>query len=218
LPQPSIQGHSIVLIGDFNPKIFQPMWFGVENLLRQREADGANIEIVHPEVVIFSLEWLRLEVTRERFSASTTLEAYDEVIRDLVIGTFKLLRHTPLRKLGINREMHFMIESEEKWHKIGDTLAPKVPWADLLKNPGMRALVMEEAERRDGLKGYIRVNVEPSTRIHPGVFLRINDHYEAEDQKTVVGADHMTQLLEYNWSDSYHRSKDIIHNLLKRLL
>lgn len=216
--QPSIQGHSIVLVGDFNPKIFQPLWFGSEELLRKREADGANIEIVHPEVVIFTLDWLRLEVTRERFSASTTLEAYDEVVRDLVLGTFKLLRHTPLRKLGINREMHFMIASEDQWHKVGHTLAPKTTWEGLLENPGMRAVVMEEAKRRDGLKGYIRVYVEPSTKIYPGVFLRVNDHFEAEDPKNVVGADQMTELLENHWSNSYSRSKHIIYTLLERLL
>ena len=32
-PQPNIYGHSIVLIGNFNPKIFQPAWFGAEGLL-----------------------------------------------------------------------------------------------------------------------------------------------------------------------------------------
>ncbi len=83
--QPEIQGSSIVLLGDLNPKIFQPAWFAAEKLIRKPEAEAAEIEIIHPEVVIFNLEWLRLEVTRERFSASTTQEPYYEFIRDFQI-------------------------------------------------------------------------------------------------------------------------------------
>jgi hypothetical protein len=47
---PEIQGISIVLLVDFNPKIFQPAWFAAQNLIRQQEADEATIHIkVHPD-------------------------------------------------------------------------------------------------------------------------------------------------------------------------
>ena len=69
---PDIQGVTVVFLGDFNPKIFQPAWFAVQGLIRQQEAEEANVEIIHPDVVSFSLEWLALQVTRERFAISTT--------------------------------------------------------------------------------------------------------------------------------------------------
>ncbi len=102
---PKIQGHTIVLLGNFNPKIFQPIWFSTEELLQKQEAEKANIEIIHPDVTIFSLDWLRVTVTPERFSAETTQESYYEAVRDLIIGTFSLLRHTPITKMGINIDM-----------------------------------------------------------------------------------------------------------------
>lgn len=215
--QPKIQEHSIVLIGNFNPKIFQPAWFGAEELIQKQEAEKANIEIIHPDVVIFSLEWLRIEVTRERFSVTTMQQPFDEVIRDIVIGTFNLLRHTPLIQMGINRGMHFLMESEEKWHAAGHKLAPKEHWKDILNAPGLRSLTMEEGIRRDGLKGYIRVKVEPSVRIHPGIFFDVNDHFETKDSISVVGSEEITNILKDSWSASYARSESIIYSLFERL-
>jgi hypothetical protein len=40
---PEIQGMSIVLVGGFNPKIFHPAWFAAQKLIREKEAEEANI-------------------------------------------------------------------------------------------------------------------------------------------------------------------------------
>ena len=100
LSKAEVKGHNIVLLGDFNPKIFQPAWFAAENLIQKAEADKADIRIVHPDLVGFSLDWLLLDVTRERFIAGTIQEPYDVIIRDLVIGAFRLLHHTPIKKMA----------------------------------------------------------------------------------------------------------------------
>lgn len=214
--QPVMQDHSIVLIGDFNPKIFQPAWFSSEELILAGEADAATIEIIHPEVVIFSLEWLRLEVTRERFSASTALEAYDEIVRDLVIGAFNILRHTPLRQMGINRNMLFQMKSEDQWHSVGHGLAPKEPWNDILDSPGMVSLVMQGNQDRDGRKGHTRVTVQPSAKVENGVYVKVNDHFEVKDQKSGIGSDEIIDTLNSFWKKSYTRSKKIIYSILER--
>lgn len=219
LPQLKKQGHSIVLIGKFNPSIFQPAWFGAEKLISKKEAEGAKIEIVHPEVVIFSLdEWLRVEITRDRFAVLTTQESYAEIIRDLVLGTFRLLHYTPIIQMGINRDMHYLIESEEKWHAVGHKLAPKELWEGILQNPGMRSLTMEESQRRDGLKGFIRVTISPSNEFHPGVHFNCNDHFEVQDSSSVVSCDEIISILNNSWKYSYDRSKSIIESLIERLL
>lgn len=214
---PAIQEHSIVLVGNFNPTIFQPAWFAAEGLIRKQEAEEANLTIGHPDVMIFSLDWLRIEVTRGRFIVATAMEPYDEIIRDLVLGTFKLLSHTPIRMMGINRQMHFEMSSEEQWHAVGHKLAPKEIWDGILEKPGTRSLTMEESQRSDGLYGYIRVTVEPSTKIHPGIFIKINDHFEVGDTKA-IGNKEIVSILEKNWSKSYTKSASIIFTLLERLL
>ncbi len=213
---PEISGLSTVLIGDFNPKIFQPSWFAHEGLIREKEADDAKLELIHPEVTSFELDWLRLVVTRNRFVAETTQERYHVFLRDLVISSFKLLKHTPLRQLGINTDKHYRTKSEEEWHEFGDKLTPKEIWTGVIKSPGMRSINIEGDYNRNGIKGHIAIRVEPSTKIKPGIYFRVNDHYEVDNQNTVQGANEIVDILEQSWSTSIKRSENIINTLLER--
>jgi len=43
---PEVQESSIVFIGSFNPKIFQPAWFVKEGLIPKQEGHEAEIEIM----------------------------------------------------------------------------------------------------------------------------------------------------------------------------
>jgi hypothetical protein len=212
--KPEIEGVGIVLVGSFNPTIFQPSWFAAENLIREEEEQAAKIELIHRQVAIFSLDWLHLQVTDERFIATTSQSSFYEPLRDLVLGTFRLLRHTPIRIMGLNRDCHFRMPSEEAWHAFGHRLAPKEPWVGILKEPGMRSLTMEGV-RPDHLKGYVRVRVEPSVRVHPGVFINVNDHYEAKDAATVRGCDEIIDILDREWQNSLARSAEITSLLLE---
>ncbi|WP_449245312.1 hypothetical protein [Desulfobacca acetoxidans] len=208
-----IQGLSIVLLGDFNPKIFQPAWFAQENLIRAPEAEAADIKIINPEIVIFELEWLELQVTRDRCLFVTTQEAYYEVVRDLCLGTFKLLRHTPIQKMGINRNFHFRMNSVEEWHAFGHKVAPKELWTSVLKTPGLASLTIQ-GMREDDLKGYIRVKVEPSKRAHPGIYIQVNDHYEVEEASTSIGCEKIINIIESLWNKSKEKAELIINNIL----
>lgn len=214
-PNTEIQAVSIVLVGEFNPKIFQPAWFVQENLLRKLEADNAVVEIIHPEINIFNLDWLRLEVTRGRFKASSLQEPFWEVLRDLVLGTFRLLRHTPIRALEINKEVHIKMNSTEEWHALGDWLTPKGPWNNILEKPGMSSLVMEGV-RPDGYFGKIRTHVAPSSRVSPSVFMNVNDPYQLKEKSPPesIGCEETTKLLESSWKESQKRADNIISTLM----
>jgi hypothetical protein len=116
--------------------------------------------------------------------------------------------------MGLNRDCHFRMPSEEAWHVFGHRLTPKEPWAGILTEPGMRSLTMEGV-RPDNLKGYIRVRVEPSVQVHPGVFININDHYEVKDMATVRGCDEIIDILDREWKNSLDRSAEIVSLLLE---
>jgi len=215
-PAAEIRGMSIVLLGDFNPKIFQPAWFGAHELIRPTEADEADVKIVHPEVAEFGLDWVVLQVTRERFVVNTSQDAFFEASRDLVLGTFELLGHTPLKAMGINMHEHRRMNSTAAWHQFGHALAPKGRWQDLLTEPGMADLTMQGA-RTDGYKGFVRVTVQPSRKITNGVFLDVNDHYVAIEESGAdpAGASAAMEILRENWQTSRERSLDIMERLVK---
>ncbi len=212
-PQLVYQGVNVVLRGDFNAAIFHPSWLASEDLIRSQEAEAAEIEIVHPKVAVFTAEWLRLRVFDGRFQAGTVQEAYYEALRDLVVGVFTLLNHTPLRLMGINRDFHYRLESEETWHKVGHRLAPKEDWKETLSNPGMRSVIME-GQRPDSLDGYIRVKVEPSNRVQFGVYVEVNDHYELFSvSDTPRGTSRAIDILSKQWSESMERGLAIAQEI-----
>ena len=68
---PEISGVSVVLLGDFNPAIFTPAWFVLHGLLPEDVAESAELRIAHRQVTEFVAEWLRIQVTSERFFAET---------------------------------------------------------------------------------------------------------------------------------------------------
>lgn len=97
---PQFEGVSIVILGQFNPAIFQPAWFAAQNLVRPQEAESAEIQLIHPEAAVLRMEWLQLNVVRERFQASTIQSAYFEPLRDLVTSVFSLPYGASSRNIG----------------------------------------------------------------------------------------------------------------------
>ena len=211
---PESEGANIVLIGDFNPKIFQPAWFAAQQLIRNEEAEDAKIDIIHSAVVSFSLEWLRLEVHQNRFFAATHQKPFYSPLRDLVVGTFRILTHTPVRMLGINCDFHFPTDSEQTWHAVGHRLAPKEMWCGVLEKPGLKSLSME-GHRPDEFIGRITVKVEPSQRTEYGVYVNINDHYEIKDKETSMGCEELIDILESSWDKSIARSEKTAKRVLE---
>ncbi len=212
--KPEILGLSFVIVGDFNPKIFHPLWFSKHGLIGEHESEEAKIQVIHSDVAVFNLEWLRLQVTRDRFDISTTQEAYFEVLRDLVISIFGILEHTPVKMLGINYQLHFKMKSEDEWNSLGHRLAPKETWNKVLKNPGMQKVSIK-SERTDDYKGNIIASAEPSSKIKHGVFFSINDHYESNlpDENNWTGS--MVSIIKDNWDESIQRSKLIPQAILE---
>jgi hypothetical protein len=200
-------GASVVILGSFNPAIFQPAWFGAEGLLAKSEVEGAEIEMIHPELASFSTTWLQLQTTREQFAASSTREPFDQ-LRDLVLGTFSLLSHTPVRVMGINRDSHFAMPTEDAWNDFGWRYAPRERWEGVLVRPGLRSLSVQDV-RPDNHKGYVRVRIEPSIPVRQGVYVQVNDHFEGDVGEQGIEASPFLDILRREWEQSLTRAERI---------
>jgi hypothetical protein len=213
MPEPKLEisGASVVLVGSFNPAIFQPEWFARNNLLPQGEVDNANIQIVHPQVSHFETERFVLQITTDRFSANTKPNAIAEPLRDLVLGTFYILEHTPATAIGLNRMMHFATGSEEEWHKFGDKLAPKDPWTPILEGrPGLRTLdIMAQKEPPNGPA--VMVKIQPSIQVQWGVYFEINEHYPDQNNS---GLKSMMEILQNRWEEAQKNGERIARHIL----
>jgi hypothetical protein len=216
---PEIDGATLVLLGSFNPAIFQPAWFKSSDLLSGPEADDAEVKIIHPAIAEFSTDWLQLSVIRDRFALHTKSAAHFEQIQDLAVGVFHLLEHTPVTAMGLNRDMHFRIENEERWHALGDRLAPKDIWSEKLRGigtrdkPGLRSMTVMgyPPEKTNCL---INVRVEPSANIRPGLYVGCNRHYKIDDFQNSLKA--LMDELAAAWVESLEYALEIARTILEK--
>lgn len=223
--EPEVGSVSVVLAGDFNPAIFTPAWFARHGLLPESAADGAEVKIVHPQVAAFAFDWFNVEVTTDRFLARNAQAPYVRVC-DLVVRVFKeLLPHTPLRALGIHREVHFPVRGRAEMDRIGRTLAPVEPWGvwgrDLEpdgEHGGMTSLRMSQVkiEGRPP-EDRIAVTVEPSNPIigqgRAGVYVHVHDHYTIGD--TGSGASgRLMEILGNDFQTFLERGDGIVDHVM----
>jgi hypothetical protein len=213
MPEPilEISAASVVLVGSFNPAIFQPEWFARNRLMPQGEIDESKLQLVHPQACQFETERFAVLVTPDRFTAQQKPNATVEPLRDLVLGTFYILEHTPVTAMGLNRSMHFAMGSLENWHNLGDKLATKEPWESLLEGrPGLRTLEIN-AQKGDGDKPSVTVKVQPSIHVQWGAYFDVNEHYPVLEKPALKG---MMEILKNRWEDSQRNGERIARHIL----
>lgn len=207
---------NIVLLGSFNPAIFQPAWFAAQGLIPcDEEKVPLGVKgIAHPDITDFTTGDFHLQVVRDRMSIRALTAAFNLPLRDLVLGTFQILRHTPMGNMGLNREMHFRLPDEAAWHAVGDRLAPKGSWQGVMEEPGMLQVHMQ-GKRPGERPGFLRVKIEPSSRVKPyGIMVEVNDHYEVPGAEGDNGCADQMGILRECWEESIERAEKIARTVI----
>jgi hypothetical protein len=224
--EPELSQLSIVLVGSFNPTIFQPAWLARHGLVTEGAADSAEISVIHPDITAFSIEGLfTIQVERERLSIGRMIAPW-VYASDLTVKIFgDLLPHTPLSKLGINLLVHFDAGSPSKREEIGKLLAPRGPWGEWgalvssgegTKHGGLQSLALVQKNVTDRPGGWVQAKIEPSLRIRggqSGIFMELNDHYEVYDPEN-TDARAIVALLQDKFDSSIKNSEKIIDQIM----
>jgi hypothetical protein len=189
----------------------------MNNLIRREEAAEAKVEIVSPDASIFTASWCSIQVIQRKLIVHTSDPTKLAPLRDLVVGLFQVLEHTPVEAFGLNRDRHFRMATEEEWHALGHFLAPKQPWAGVIQNPGLRTLRIEGRHDPNGTD-VVRVKVEPSSQVTPnGLYLNIHRHYPVKsDDDAGPTAARLCNLLEASWQRFLAESEAISVGLLRQ--
>ena len=222
---PELESVTIVVVGNFNPAIFSPAWFALQGLLPRSVAENAELLINHPEITDFKAESLRVTTTQDRLSVQTQSVPHVKVC-DLVARMFtELLPHTPLKCLGINRNVDFLVKDKKEMDRIGRALAPLEPWGELGKQlgfheeqGGMTTLTMTRNAPDGRAAGdQINVRVEPSKSLANngkiGVFVGINDHHTLTETTAQETAPKLMKALKDNFNPSLKRSGQIVDHV-----
>jgi len=217
MPPSEVREVSIIVIGSFNPAIFQPLWFSRHGLISEQEADAATIQIVHPQAAIFSTDWFFLQVVNERFMVVSADPAKTLPLKDLAVGTFRILEHTPIKAFGLNRGMYFSTLSEEARQALDDYYAPKATWNEIMSNPGLRSLrITGKRDKCDA--DQIETRIDFSSGDHPGVSIHINQHYQIDKGENGTSQpENMAKFLEMlnrSWEDFLSYSEQAASHIL----
>lgn len=202
---------AVVVVGSFNPAILHPGWFEAQDLLPAAEARQADVEIAHPEVAIFTAEWVRVEATRERILFRTTRESHHEALRDLTVGTLSTLAHTPTSALGVNHDTKLKFDGRERYDAFGWRLAPPDNWK-VLERPGMATLI-ELGQRTDGREGFIRVNIAPLPSEPFNAMIAINDHFDVSASPMSQSTASVLDILQSDWAVITERAINILDGI-----
>lgn len=223
--EPEYLSTTIVLVGDFNPAIFQPAWFAANELISQTEADNAEIQVIHPDVSSFHADWLRIRVEKNRFVAETSEQPYIR-LHDLVVRTFgDYLSQTPIKEVGINFSVHIHMSGVDSHNRIGRTLAPVEPWGamgDLMKkfppgdrqHGGLKVLKMQIPREDNDYEGARFVTVEPSNRVKNGVYIMTNDHYSLAEDTKGLGCEDILGIVKEVFDPSLNYSETVVDHII----
>jgi hypothetical protein len=222
--EPEYSGFSIVLIGNFNPVIFNPDWLYRHELVSEEEFDSAKVNVIHPDICNFTLGKYIFDVNANQFSIATTIGPWVSVL-DLMGRIFgEILIHTPVRQFGINRDIHFSVGSEAVRNKIGHMLAPIDVWgnfgAEIAKSEGdlrggMVRLTMQQSDRHNGFDVKLNATVEPSSRIKggTGIFVQMNNDWSLPEKSEDSTAKVIAQL-GAAFEKSIQRSEGIVDHIM----
>jgi hypothetical protein len=200
-------GAAIVLVGAFDPMLVQPANLASNGLLAESDFAQLRYDVLTPEVSVMSLPWMLVILEPTKLTASTTLaNPIGEPVKDFIFALYATSKIKHVTGVGLNHDTHFAVPSEEAWHKIGHLLAPKdTLWRKVLKEPGTLSLSIR-GKRDDGLSGQINVKVEPSLRIHPGIYINVNDDLAVGGRTS----DQLVDLAGEKWDESKRRSDEIV--------
>lgn len=214
----TINGLSIVLLGNFNPVIFQPYWFATKKLIREEEGTNATINIIHPTICQFQLDWATFSIEQDKFSVIATNESYFESVKDLIISTFDILKETPIWALGINHTYNFKVDNEDQYKKFGQWLYNYQIWkSNIEEGGGLLTLEIFRPKKENGDFGTQRIRVTPSdlhfSRL--GISIDFNNHIQIYEKLTsqISSAKNIISMLETNWKSTSNNTKSIVKDI-----
>ena len=211
-------GVSIVTLGDFNPSIFQPLWLSSNDLMPAEEIAEADITLVSKKISLFEAGGMRIHAEDDRLVISTSDSSCIPSLRDLAYGVLSLLSHTPVRAIGLNLDSTATVNSADAWNAIGDRLAPKNHWSEILKNSRMREVIIDG--KRDKYP-HARVSFRVRPAGEKSLVISVNQHYTIDERIDPHQAGSVTEallVLKKDWTSfikyAQQSSREIIVSAL----
>ena len=208
-----IKSLDIVILGNFNPSIFQPYWFSLKKLIREEESEKAAINVIHNSLVQFDLDWCSFTVTEDRFQVSTTDEVNFDLVKDLVVSVFNILCETPLSALGVNYTYNFSLENNKNYDEFGEWLSNLTFWQKIDSEYKLLTLETFKPKKENGELGTQKIRITPTNlpRLKFGISVNFNEHIQFKNNPEVLSnSNNLMNLFEQKWKSYNIDTKEIV--------
>jgi len=215
---------SIVLVGNFNPKIFHPEWFIRKEIIE--DWDYSNDKIINlPDLTQLELPSSRkITVLLNQFTLRSSLASDHLALKDMVTSTFSILGETPTAQMGMNYTSVIKLSNKSNWMKFSRDLAPHKYWEQAVNyfdqieqekqdQLGLWDMTMN-LPRPDDIPGHIRAKITVTSASDHSLTFSINNHIEIDES----AANTMVRILDEEWEKSLDLSKTLISNIMKSQL
>lgn len=226
-PELILTDHNLVIAGSHNPTLFHPNWFGQYNLIspadiheseNQGNPENSPIQIMHRELTLLEFDWVRIEVTQEQWIARTKNESYFEAIRDLVSGTFFILKNSPVLAVGINFEFHYRLHDQKQLKNLLQMISPPKIWSQHLQEVTPVQMVFRDHGREGNYPGFTQFQVQTDAKNGPlGVSISVNDHFPLVAENQFANGVAVHQLVENEWQTSVKRIQQLVGQLIEKI-
>ena len=217
-----------VVVGEFNPAIFTPDWLERNNLIGEgdaavaREGRAGSQLLVSHQVTSFETEWFTLQVLYKQFTL-TSKGVLSPAFKDLTVGIFQLVSHTPVKAIGLNFTGQFKLNNLEEQHKVGDVFAPKDIWNTLYPEEffaGLANLTMriQHGSREGGpdTQDEKRITLQRSSNFKTGISLSFNDHHDlvAGYDDKLLPTERLVNIVDEQWESVWHDTERVFDQIL----
>ena len=211
-------------MGNFNPAIFHPAWLEAKQI-EQEVASKDDDLLSHPDIARFSFDTRSYFVRSDRFQIETCTAPWVSIL-DITTKIFgEHLLHTPITGFGVNRTVHFKLNSMSSRIQLGRKLAPIEPWGqygdgmDTAKESltgGLQSLVMKRKSLVDDNIFETNVTIEPSAKIqdNTGVYMNVNEHHLLNDLPNGYGSEQAITLLTNRFEPALEEADTIIESMM----
>lgn len=227
-PTLEIFGMQINVLGSFNPPVITPAWLSANKLLGEEDEKFAwesESLVITPEISRFETEWFSIQIIKQQLVLNSKGPVAPN-LKDLIVGIFTLLGHTPISALGINSLAHYKIYSVAEFHKIGDVLAPKSIWNSMYpetenQSVGLTQISIQVSpfNRADVMKSNGKaknISLSRSDKIPHSIYFTFNDHYPISIENYTLDTDSelLIDLVQRNFDSSQEEAKNLFANVL----
>jgi hypothetical protein len=207
---------AIVVVGNFNPAIFQTTWFRSYKIIPEQEIDYCEKHrTLRPEestktsVVISPIttpfeaslvfESLHLVVTPDKYEMITRRNKFNpELLKTATTKVFHLLTHTPVTSCGFNFLTHWKLSKSGR-----EILRERF----LSSSSNVNIVVGEEFSIEGGLKFHrndalVSMRVEESNMLPDGISIGFNFHRQIPGDRTEYFVKYIQSLFDKDLSEA----------------